>query len=230
MAGIAFTSAYSQPATVTGLVITTDPSTSLVTLDWTATTLALGVFDAYVVERQVGAAPWEEIGEQRDRDTPTFTDDQAPAGVLVRYRVRVSIGATGFDSEPLDGETETVSQWAVVVPEDPSLTRGGLYVQAGATVSEPWDVSFPRGLGAAFPRASEEPRPLGRMGRVWSLNLEVPYAHQDIADVVFEWQRRRVVLKSPDGWVGWVRISGWGKTYHVAGRRTGSLTATEIAV
>ena len=66
------------------------------------------------------------------------------------------------------------------------------------------------------------------MGRVWSCSITIPYAHAEIADKVFEWQRRTVIFKDPEGWVGWVRITGWGKTYQTAGLRRGSFTATEV--
>ncbi len=227
MAVIAFTTAFAQPDAPTGLVIT-DSGDSLVTLAWDVSLLSASIFDHYRIERQVGEAPWELAGEVSDVNDPTFTDYAAPTGALVRYRVRVSIGYTGLDSEPLEGEADTVSQWAVVVPDDETLTEGGLYIDAGATMTEPWDVSFPRPLGRAYPLASEEPRPLGRMGRVWSCSITIPFSHAEIADKVFEWQRRTVIFKAPDGWVGWVRITGWSKTYQPAGLRRGSFTATEV--
>ncbi len=112
----AWTNAFSQPAPVTGLSLYADPTTSLVTLSWTASPLALTLFDHYRIERQTGEDPWEYAGEQTVRDDPTYIDREAPSGVTVRYRVRVSIGSTDFDSEPLDGEVVSIAGFYYVEP------------------------------------------------------------------------------------------------------------------
>ncbi len=228
MSGIVFTNAFAAPAPVTGLALFADPATSLVTLSWTASGLAANLFDHYRIERQVGEQPWEFAGEQKAQTDPTFTDEAAPGGVEVRYRVRVSIGSTPFDSTPLDGAIEPQGLWAIVSPGEPVNSRAGLHIQPGATQSEPWDVSFPRPLGRGKPLASQDPRP-DDVGRVLSLSILIPFAEKEVSELLFYWQRLPwVIAKDPDGWVGRCKITGWAKTYQPAGTRTGSFQATEI--
>jgi hypothetical protein len=226
---------FTKPATLTGLVLSVDSATSLVSLAWTASTVPLTHFFRYEVERQYGEREWEraDSGELTDRAAPTFVDEEAPAGALVRYRVRQNIGSADDTalSDPLEGELTTPEQWAVVVPGDRDLTEGDLRIEPGATQAAPWSQDYPRPLGRQFPLLSEQPRPIGRIGRVFSLQLWISRERRDLADKVFDWEAVRpyVVLKDPDAGVFRVVLSGWAKQYQATGIRSGSLVATEVA-
>jgi len=231
MATIAFTTAFAVPAAVTGLVIVDDPDTSIVRLSWDSSPIAVSLFDRYEVEYQSGDSVWAraDAGDLTVQANPSFEHLAAPTGVLVRYRVRVGIGAAGFESLPLEGEVTQPSAWAFVDEEESSLSEGGLYIQPGASQSEGWPIAFFQPLGRSFPVAAEEPRPSDRLGRVLSLSIFIPRSRLDIAEKLFIWQRRSSVLvKDPDGWVGRCKLSDWSKSYQQAGHRSGSLTATQV--
>ncbi len=197
MAVIAFTTAFAQPAAPTGLVLT-DAGDSLVLLAWDVSTVSASIFDHYRIERQHGEAPWELAGEVSDVNDPTFTDYAAPTGALVRYRVRVSIGYTGLDSEPLEGEADTVSQWAVVVPADSTLTRGQLPIRfGGVTQTRPVEQSWPRPLGRTKPLLSEESM-TGDIAAQLTVSMVIAPARQELADLVWRWERVRPWLLFKD--------------------------------
>jgi len=208
MAVIAFTTAFTQPAAPTGLVVT-DAGDSLVSLAWNVASIDPSIFDHYRIERQTGEAPWELAGEVSDVNDPAFTDHAAPAGVLVRYRVRVSIGYTGLDSEPLEGEAQTEGQYAVVVLDDETLTRGRLPIRFGVSQSRPWDQSWPRPLGRTKPLLSEEPLPLGQLSAELSLSMIITPEESALWDLVWQWARVRpwLLLKDKRGHV-------WRSIFH----------------
>jgi len=122
-----WTTAFSAPAALTGLVATPDPDASEVDLAWNVPALpATHFWRYYIYRRSPESGEFRRIGEVADRAAPAYSDREAPHGVSAEYAVTVSNGWA--EAEEVTAVALIDLKWWIVNPTDPALTFELRYV------------------------------------------------------------------------------------------------------
>lgn len=143
--GTAWTTAFTTPDELTGLVATPDPDDSSIDLAWDVTALDATHFWRYYVYRlDPDVGEYVRIGSVDDRDDPTFTDLAAPHGGAT-YAVTVSNGWA--ESDAITASAVLDLGWWVADPADPTLR---------------FEIRYVSGYRARHDQQQEAFEPLGR--------------------------------------------------------------------
>lgn len=122
-----FTTDFAVPPTPGAVTATPDPDTSYVVLSWldSSPTLSASLFFAWVIYRSIEGGPFLRIGAVKAQATRTFTDEEAPVGSSLTYRVTQHNGS--LESAGSEVETQVLSptgqrDWYWVTPGRGDLT------------------------------------------------------------------------------------------------------------
>lgn len=130
-----FSTSFTPPPAVSGLVIEAVLEESVVNLSWDVTGVAEVDFGGYRVYRSTDGVTFTELVLLTDVNDVEFSDYEAPLNTPLFYRVTQS--NLDFESDPVDATVSLDSlAWWVVNPEDASLTFAITKVRA-ATLTRP---------------------------------------------------------------------------------------------
>lgn len=220
-----FTTNFTGPADLTGLILTPDLDASKVDLSWDVTSLIDAHFWRYYIYRQNAEGLYERIGEASDKAAPAFSDVEAPHGVTVRYAVTVSNGWA--ESGQLIGSTLLDLNWWIVDPADPSRSFAIRYVEGGPETEEyPQGIFHPIGKKAPIVVSGELMPPTGRV------SVKVPRDNPGYFTQIRRAARTDpyVVLKDPFGNVRRVKLGTLGRDPGQAGIQRGDFSYTTVDV
>jgi hypothetical protein len=190
-----FTTSFSEPPAITGLVATPDPDLSAVALTWDATTLGAAFWRFYVY-RENALGEFERIGES---ETNAFTDFEAPHGTA-QYAVTQSNGWA--ESDPVSASTLLNLDYWIVDPLNPGASFSVPHVITDSARHDPQAERFaPLGRPAAVVVDG------GRLAPDGTISARVLSYEDTIARILRAGERRPYVLwKNPWGEVRRIRI------------------------
>lgn len=145
-----WTTAFSAPAQLTGLIATPDPDTSSVDLAWDVSALSADHFTRYVIYRRgVRTGTFMPVGEATTQADPTFVDIAAPHGVSADYYVTADNGWAESEASETASTQLDLNYW-FVHPDDPSLRFAVPHVSGYREAGDDSGQEF-RPLGRAAP-------------------------------------------------------------------------------
>lgn len=230
-----FTTTFSQPATPTGLVVTTDVDSSSALLVWTG---PLGANQEWRVYRRATEGNVIRIGANGktwvDGDTPittaSLTDYHVPEGVQVEYLLTAHSGSASSEGE--SGSTSASGQllagrWVNVIPgapdrtfelvpdgftETPDLQLEETEIIDRETIHTSIGKLLQARLAFSLFISYDELATIGKL-RAISIDTTIPYA----------------IIKSPTGEVWRVQYGTIPRVYAQGGHSRTSITATVVS-
>jgi len=218
-----FTTNFTQPPALTGLVLTPDPDTLTVAASWTPSALAAGEFVAYHVDARVGAGQWERVKNITTQAQASYTFPMAGHNVDTIIRVTQDNGY--MESPPVEASTQLTVEGVYRVGTDGAVTRLR-YPQDGHSHPRATEAAEYAPPGARYKRVVT----IGAWGVDGRLQLNVPPEDLAVvAQLVDDYASGRVIgLKTGRGQAGWVKLREATPADGMAGWTSLQLAYTEV--
>jgi hypothetical protein len=220
-----FTTSFTQPPTLTGLVLTPDPDSLTVTVAWTASGLSDDEFVEYDIDARSGAGQFRRVARITAKATTSYV--YRAAGHNVETIIRLSQSNGWLESVPVEASTELTVDGTWRIGPDGAATQlrfNEWPSHAHPRATETAEYAPP---GARFKRVVT----IGSWGVDGRLRLRVPPADQDVVALLQDDAAtgRIVLLKTGRGLAVYAKLREVTPTDAASGWTNVDLAYTEIA-
>jgi hypothetical protein len=216
-----FTTAFTVPAALTGLVATPDTDAKALVATWTVSALPATEFEAYYVYARAGNGQYERVATITDKAAPTYAYRGAGHNVETILRVTQDNGFAESAPVEVSAEIESRGIWCV----RPELVMQLAHVRGGDDSGEsPTEISAYPGLGRTD-KLIVTGDTYGFEGQ-----LTVKTRDKTVIDTLerYKAEGRVVILKWPDGDVRYARLEKVPRTREVVGWYTTQVSYIEV--